>query len=145
MKKFISKHITFIIASIIAIIVLVNIPFILIDTSKSGTGISTCPASNPFWKLCNLTVPVSLVSYIQDREPIISINWKIPVIWFLIIFGAIYGDSKLINYIIKYPRKKHSIVLLVLKTLAIAAVFYLTIIGINTILNFYYLSLFPLF
>src|SRR5579864_801866 len=106
MKKFIVKHWIVLVSLLVAFAVtFFYIPFIL--TNSPGQ-VNPCPNdSGTFGGLCNLTSPpVSLLSYLQDRETISSINWAIPPISFIIIFAFFYGEIKLIIYIANFQNKK---------------------------------------
>src|SRR6185437_13296523 len=108
MKKFVFRHWIIFVALLSAfILVFLFIPFI---SSNSGfkDNVNPCPQYNgDFGPLCNLTQTTSLYGYLLDREPIISINWSIPLSIFFIIFVAIYGELKLIILIIRKKSKKY--------------------------------------
>jgi hypothetical protein len=140
MRKFISKHWIFLVSLIVAIaITFFYVPFILTNPPSNGMTVNPCPPE--FERLCNLSKPVTLYNYLQDREPITSIGWHIPAITTIFIFAILYGEIKSISYIIKKKDKKKSSYSFIWKILAVAAIVYVPFFIVSLILTYFGLSM----
>jgi len=140
MKKFVSRHkIVFLSVLIAFIIVFFFIPFILTNSAADANAVNPCPYNGNQFELCNLNAPLSLFSYLQDRGPIISISWSIPLVAFIIIFAFFYGELKLIISVISFKRKtkKKNNNVLFLKIFGVAAIIFIPLFIINLILNYF--------
>lgn len=140
MKMFFLRHkIIFLSALIALIIVFFFIPFILTNSAADANAVNPCPYNGSQFELCNLNAPLSLFSYLQDRGPITSISWNVPIIAFIIVFALFYGELKLIISVISFKRKtkKKNNSVLFLKILGVAAIIFIPLFIINLILNYF--------
>ena len=143
MKNFIFSHKVVIIAAILAFIfVFFFVPFIITPSLLGTDTVNPCPyPSHP--SLCSLVAPQTLFEVMKDKETIESFSWYILIVY-LIVFAIVFGELKLLVYGIQFQKKTKNRVVLVKKTLALAAFIVISIILViigNLILSFFGLSL----